>query len=245
MDGAAVKELAARFREPKEIGGFIVRPNDWSADDPTALVKAGPSAESLKVYSLGAIRDYIKANRDALPLASLVVHVVSPQVVRVLGPIQSRARNREGFIEATAHNLTDGFLGKFTAIEEFIVGLQTRFALSDDRTQVLRLLSNVKHETVKTSQDDGMTQVVQAKAGVVLQQEVPVPNPVTLTPYRTFREVTQPSSLFVLRVNSGRAGGLPEVGLFEADGGAWRLLAVEAIRDWLLHELADTVAVLA
>lgn len=244
MDGDAVKELAARFREPREINGFIVRPHDWVMDDPVARIAPGPAAEALAVYTLGALRDYLTANRDALDVARLVVHVVSPQLVRLVGPIQARARNREAYVQAQAANLTDNFLGKFMAIDEFIVGLQTRFADEGARADVLRLFGNVKHEGVKTLSDDGVTQTVTAKAGVVLANDVAVPNPVTLTPYRTFREVLQPASPFALRVN-GSASGALSVGLFEADGGAWRITAVERIRGWLAAELPDTVAVLA
>lgn len=246
MNGDAVKELAQRLRGPQEIGnGFLTAPNDWKLVDPFALIAPGPTADPLAVYSLGALREYVKVNRDTLDLGTLVVHVVSPQIVRLSGPLQARARNRESYVQATALNLTDGFLGKFMAIDDFIVGLLTRFADSNDRAAVLKLFGNVKHETVKTSQDDGVTQTVSAKTGVVLAADVAVPNPITLVPYRTFREVTQPSSLFVLRVNAGRPGGLPEVGIFEADGGAWRLTAVDRVRDWLTEALPDTVAVLA
>jgi hypothetical protein len=129
--------------------------------------------------------------------------------------------------------------------EDFILGLQVRFADADERKRVLALLSNVKHETVKTALDDGVTQVVQARAGVALISDVAVPNPILLTAYRTFRDITQPSSLFVLRVQAGRAGGLPEVGLFEADGGAWRLSSIERIQEWLVAALPAGVAVLA
>lgn len=250
MNGDAVKELATQFRKPYVIGDdptdrVIAAPNDWKLVDPISLVVAGPTAEPLAVYSLGALRDYTTLNRDVLELGTLVAHVVSPQIVRLSGPLQARARNRESYVQATALNLTDTFLGKFMAIDDFIVGLLTRFADGNDRAAVLKLFGNVKHETVKTSQDDGITQIVSAKMGVVLAADAAVPNPITLVPYRTFREVTQPSSLFVLRVNAGRPGGLPEVGLFEADGGAWRLTAVDRVRDWLTEALPADVAVLA
>lgn len=244
MNGEAVKELAERFRQPMEIGDVIAVPAGWGLHDPESLIKPGPTPDALKVYSLGALRDYLKNNRDGLPLDKLVVHVVSPQIVRLLGPIQERARNREAYVEATATNLTDNFLGTFMAHETFIVGLQTRFIVDENCRAVLKLIGNIKSEKVATSADDGYTQTVSAKAGVVLQTEASVPNPVGLTPFRTFREVRQPSSLFVLRAKQGHAGGLPEVGLFEADGGAWRLDAVEAVYGWLKHELPDTVAVL-
>ena len=244
MDGAAVKELATRFRGPQELNGFILRPTDWVAEDPQALIKPGPDAEALEVSTLGAVRDYVRANRDSLALNTLVAHVVSPQIVRLSGPLQARARNRESYIEASAVNLTDAFVGRFIPIDEFIVGLQTRFIDTAPRASVLKLFGTVKHEGVKTLADDGVTQTVTAKAGIVLSSEVAVPSPLLLTPFRTFREVLQPESLFVLRVNGATAGTLT-AGLFEADGGAWRLVAVDRVRDWLKLELPETVAVLA
>lgn len=244
MDGDAVKELATRFRAPVELGGYLLRPADWAVEDPAALIKSGPLAKPLGVSTLGAVRDYVAANKDALSLGTLVVHVASPTTVYVLGPLSDRARVREGYLTAGCVDLSDGFLGTFMSLENFLIGLQVRFADADDRQRLLALLSNVKHESVKTALDDGVTQVVQARAGVALVSEVAVPNPVLLCAYRTFRDVVQPSSLFVLRVQSGRSGGLPEVGLFEADGGAWRLLAVARIREWLVEALPPSVAVL-
>ncbi len=240
MNGEAVKEFATRIRGPQEIAGdFIAHPNDWHIKDKAALIAAGPLAAKLSVWSLGAVRDYLHANRDALPLDRLVVHVASPSIVRVFGPLAERARSRELFLESTCVDLADGFLGKFMSIEEFLIGIQVRFADADDRKRILGLLSNVKHETVKTAMDDGVTQVVQARAGVALISDVAVPNPVLLVAYRAFRDIVQPSSLFVLRVNAGKSGGLPEVGLFEADGGAWKLAAIERVREWLAaHILA-------
>jgi hypothetical protein len=244
MDGTFVKAIADEVRSPGMVEGLLTVPSGWNVYDPQSLAKPGPTAEALAIYSLGALRDYVKANRDALDLSKLVVHVVSPQLVRLVGPIQEHARNREAYVQANATNLTDNFLGKFMPTDEFVVGLQTRFVSSPDLIAVLKLFGNVKHESVRTSSDGGITQTVTAKAGVVLSNEVPVPNPVSFVPFRTFREVLQPASLFALRVNANSVGVL-SVGIFEADGGAWRLTAVDRVRDWLTTELPDTIAVLA
>lgn len=234
MDGTFVKELAERMATAGTTpAGISALPPGWTLHDELGYVKPGPTADALKVYSLGAVRDYLAANRDTLPLERLVVHVVSPQIVRVLGPIRDRTHDREMFVEATALNLTDGFLGKWMAPDEFIIGLQTRFADAGDRLAVLRLFSNISHEAVHTSSDDGVTQTVTAKTGIVLKADVPVPNPIAMIPFRTFREVEQPPSLFALRVNQNA-----QAGIFEADGGAWRLAAVEAIGMWLSRALA-------
>jgi hypothetical protein len=245
MDGAAVEQIAGLTKKPMELGGYLFRPNDWTVEDPAALVKPGPTPKPLAVASLGALRDYVKANRDELALDTLIVHVASPGLVTIGGPLTVRARTREVYLNALALDLTEGFLGAFMSLEAFIIGLQVRFVDADERPRLLGLLSNVKSERVTTALDDGMTQVVQARGGVVLIQDVAVPNPVHLCPYRTFRDILQPTSPFVLRVKEGKPGGLPEVGLFEADGGLWRLRAIERVRDWLTEQLPAGVAVLA
>lgn len=243
MDGQAVNNLRDSFAQPKEVGGLIARPNGWTFDDPQALIKPGPAATAVQVWSLGALLEYMRANRDALPLDKLVMHVVNPDVVRLLGPIRERSRDREVFVQANAANLLDNFSGLWKSQEEFIIGLQTRFTDAGDRTKVLQLASAMTREEVTTSGDDGIGQTVTAKAGVALKATVPVPNPVTLQPFRTFREVPQPSSLFVLRVSQSM-----QLGLFEADGGAWQLEAINSIAAHLYNRLASAqidVAVLA
>lgn len=245
MNGEAIIELSDRLLRPIEIAGLIARPAEWTLEDPAALVKPGPSPQALGVATLGAVRDYLAANKDALNLGRLIVHVASPVRVNLFGDLDLRDQARHLYLAANCLDLTESWIGKFWPLEEFIVGLQTRFTDSEDRPRLLALLGNVKHESVKTAVDDGITQIVQARAGIALVSDVAVPNPVLLAAYRTFRDVVQPASLFVVRVHAGAAGGLPVVGLFEADGGAWRLTAVERIRQWLSDALPKDVAVLA
>ena len=82
--------------------------------------------------------------------------------------------------------------------------------------------------------DDGVSQKVTINKGVVTAEDVTIKNPVYLVPLRTFYEVEQPASPFVLRFNEGA-----DVALFEGDGGAWKLKAVKNIKDWLDNQLKD------
>jgi hypothetical protein len=151
-------------------------------------------------------------------------------------------RNRYVLALAQLDERTGFSFGHWQVLEDFIIGLQVHFVHTDARAAVLKLLGNVKDEAVQTSQDDGVTQTVQAKRGAVLADNVPVPNPVVLAPFRTFREVEQPSSAFILRLKTGG----PSAALFEADGGAWRLEAVRRVSTWLQEQLAGTgVAIIA
>jgi len=243
MEGAVVERIAGLVKTPFDLHGLIVRPNEWTVEDPAALVKPGPAAKTLALSTLGSVRDYVAGNKDALDIGTLAAHVVSPSTVHLIGPLDARSRHREVLVSATVADMTDGFLGRFMSLEDFVLGLQVRFADADERKRILSILSNVKSQTVKTALDDGVTQVVEARAGVALVSDIAVPNPILLCPYRTFRDVVQPSSLFVLRLRSGQT--LPEAGLFEADGGAWKLQAIERIREWLTSALPPAVSVLA
>ena len=65
-----------------------------------------------------------------------------------------------------------------------------------------------------------------------------------LAPRRTFPEVDQPESPFVLLVKQSREGMMPEIALFEADGGLWKLTAIQNIKDYLKAVLEVEVPVI-
>ena len=66
-----------------------------------------------------------------------------------------------------------------------------------------------------------------------------VPSPCTLRPYRTFVEIDQPTSRFIFRMEQGREQTV-NAAIIEADGGAWKLKAIQNIIDYLEYALADT-----
>lgn len=208
------------------------------------LRKKEPEPETLVVHSLQAVVDYIAGNRDGLELGECVLHIVGPQQVDLRSRISGHFQQRPTFVRGVATDLTEGAslkLGRFHPVEEVVIGLQALFVDSPERREVIRVLGNVKGELVTTQVDNGMTQEVSVRAGA-LTDKLEVPNPVSLAPYRTFREVEQPSSPVVLRVKKTENGIV--VGLFEADGGAWRLAAVKRIRDWLQAAGVGPVAIL-
>ena len=104
---------------------------------------------------------------------------------------------------------------------------------------ILKVVGNVKDESVRTHIDDGHTQQVTARVGVTKVEDVYIPNPVTLQPRRTFLEIEQPASQFVLRLREGI-----QCALFEAGGGTWKLDAIERIRDFL-KKRTSKIAIIA
>lgn len=123
--------------------------------------------------------------------------------------------------------------------DEAIIKLRSIFVQDGDTSDleyVMDLLSRVSKESSVTSSDNGISQTVEARQGVALSQRVKVRPIVRLTPYRTFLEVEQPTSEFLLRLDEeGR------VGLLEADGGRWKMDAKQYISEFFSRELKDLI----
>ena len=100
------------------------------------------------------------------------------------------------------------------------------------------MAGNITSEAKVQTMDDGVSQDVTVKKGIQKEGWEMVPNPVSLAPYRTFSEVDQPESNFVLRV---KANG-PTCALYEADGGAWKAAAMHNIAAYLAYRLNDKKA---
>jgi hypothetical protein len=203
-----------------------------------------PRPAALGVQSLTAIVDYLKSEIDFPMIAadkearSILLHVVSPTAVEIVSRAGGPAVKRTTWLSASAPENPFRYGQKYDP-ENFNIALQSLFVDSDDRACILKLAGTVKSEAVKTDTDDGVTQKVEVRKNIAFAAEAKIPNPVTLRPWRTFREVEQPSSIFVLRAHDG-----PAFALYEADGAAWKLEAMQSIKAWLAERLPD-VAIIA
>lgn len=127
-------------------------------------------------------------------------------------------------------------LDKFIPYENAVIELRSLYIPNDGTKYLLKLLSCISSESKVVSTDNGVTQAVEAKSGIALSQMVEVEPRVSLKPFRTFVEVEQPESDFLLRIDGGG-----KVGLFEADGGVWKLEATRNIAAYFEKELADLI----
>ncbi|MNO23009.1 hypothetical protein D3C76_128010 [compost metagenome] len=191
-----------------------------------------PTPAPLVVRNLSGLVDYLKSEFD--DQAPLLVHVVSPDEVSVISTYNNDYQRKE-IIKAEAL-LPEFRFGSYYDAETFNIKLQSMFVSNEDRTKLLKVVGNIKEEAVRQVGDDGVSQSVVAKTGVATVEDVTVPNPVLLAPYRTFVEVEQPASAFVFRMKDG-----PAAALFEADGGAWRNDAIEVVSTYLAKELSDLI----
>ena len=103
-------------------------------------------------------------------------------------------------------------------------------------SSLIDVLGNLANEHVTENKDDGLSQTIQVRTGITTRAKVKIENPLSLKPYRTFREVEQPESLFIFRLKN--QNGL-HCALYESDGGAWKLEAIKNIKAHLAGELPE------
>lgn len=186
--------------------------------------------DCLSITTLSGLVDYIKSNVDNCYKSNLLVVVKSPTEVSVERGLDVDGKRRQvAQIKALVPRI--GF-DNYYDTESFNILLQSAFVDSTHRAILLKVVGNIKEEVIQNIGDDGISQAATIKTGVATVEDVKVPNPVILTPRRTFVEVEQPESQFVFRMQSG-----PRCALFEADGGAWRNEAMLNIKKYLESNL--------
>jgi hypothetical protein len=236
----AIQDSIVTVTLPVEAGEYTTRP--------VFLPPKEYTPTPLAINTLSGVVEYVKNGTDgAFVEDGWMIHVVDEETVTVVSGLFGRAEQRREYLRATANAvLADaGFsYGIFYNCEEFNIKIQSVFVPNGDRDRVLRLVGNIKEENVRQASDDGVTQTVTARAGITRVEDVQVPNPVSLMPYRTFREVTQPTSDFILRMKQGIGGQMPTCALFEADGGSWKLRAIQSIAAYL-KESTEGITIIA
>lgn len=197
---------------------------------------------AMKVNTLGGVVDFLSSNVDGLIHGEIIVHVASPTVVNV----QSKANlveegRREFYLQAQYESVFNAAFrySQYYDRETFNIALQTLFVDTPDRARALALVGNLKQQKVKDFSDDGISQEVVSRKGVASVAEVAVTNPFVLRPMRTFSEVKQPESPFILRFKSEDDEKVPQCGLFEADGGAWKVDAIRGISEYLSQQIGS------
>ena len=187
-------------------------------------------ADTIVLLSLSGLAEMIKQeiNEYNLPL---FVRATSAERVHVFGAIRDDMQREMPY---TAIAKFIGFdYDRYMSIENMIICLKSRFAPTEDRDYLVQLLGNITDQQSVQTKDDGITQSATVKSGIQLIGEQRIKPIVTLKPYRTFLEVEQPESDFLIRLKDGRAA------LFEADGGAWEREAVKNVADKLRELLED------
>ena len=195
--------------------------------------------DQVYLSTLDGLIDYIKNDPDHIlhnPNCKYPILVKSPTEVYLLSPATGFFLERAVYVKCIA-DVPELSLGRFMDTEKFQVMLQTCFVPSGNLDLVLKLAGSVRKEQNLQTADDGVSQKVTINAGVTTAADVIVKNPVELMPFRTFVEVDQPVSPFVLRFNQDG-----EAALFTGAGKVWAVDAKKNIVAYLEKRLVGESA---
>ena len=187
-----------------------------------------PRCDRMDFCNLEMLIENIKTELDDhnLPLRVLV----KEREVNVYSSYD-RYKDREHIFRSTAQAPNIEF-NQYMSVEAMIIMLQTNFAESENRNNLIQLISRISSENKIEMTDDGMGQRVAVTQGVSVKGTIAVPPLVKLIPFRTFYEVVQPEQMFLFRIDKNM-----NVDLFDADGGAWKASCQCEIKKYLIDYL--------
>lgn len=228
-------KLFDRIRESAGANIFEVNGITYSDKDLSLVGEKDWLPLGHKVPSLDAMVELIKHEMDRIEHKPIFVEVESEREVSVYTTYDDKFRRL--MLYSTTAPRVGNTIGGWTDKEDVIIQLKAVYRPSEDVDYLLSVLSSISEESSVQTKDDGFSQTVEARRGVAMKEMVNVKPRVSLAPYRTFLEVEQPESDFILRLKEGA-----QVLIKEADGGKWKLEARRRIAEYLRTKLTDEIA---
>lgn len=256
VDGGLVEAIAAMVHQetkltPYRNGQFFKTVGDkfeivGEALIPEPVPFAGPSLTSLVAYAKSETVTALLDKLSGGEVCELNALVCSPNKVELVVPMVGPQRQRLVLMTCTMEK-PDFMFGHFRPLEDFVVWVQSRFVSTAEAERVLKFTGGLNAGLAADIEDDGVTQKVTTRKGITRAGSESFKNPVGLAPFRTFTEIDQPVSPFMLRVKQQKDGeDITAVAtLIEADGGAWRTEAVAGIGEFLRENMPSDVIVLS
>lgn len=210
---------------------FVIR-SDGTAEE---LLPEPVHPDTLPLHSLDALVKLVKS--EAMKYAApLYITVPDHLTVRCFAQPQAEQRFfRQVWYEVHATDVPGWDENVQLGFEEAQIALRTRFQETEDTVYAMKLLSDITCGAKVTYNDNGVATTVMTQKGVALQSSAQIRPLITLRPYRTFQEVSQPGSLFLIRLSERG------IRFVEADGGMWKLDARETVKCFLAQALADEI----
>ena len=225
-------EMIDKIVSLKETKIFEIDGQTYSDANLTRIPPHVDRPDSVSVSGLDAVCKLVHTEIAKVG-TTIMVHVRDYNKVEVMTTyLPDFSRNVLYRAQADAPGMRTGWRDRETALIE----LRSLFIPNGGTEYLLDLLSRMSDENTVSTNDNGVTQTVTARQGVALNAVVNVRPRIKLQPFRTFLEVAQPESEFLLRVDSEKG-----IAFFEADGGIWRLEAKRNIAEDFERGLKDLI----
>ena len=203
-----------------------------------------PHPEPFTVHTLDAVIKYCTEDPDGNK-DKLVVRVDGPTTVIVMSKMRPD-NTRECYVTCKAYGggNFDRYLNQFSAHEDVMIFLQTHFLFTDSKAELMRVIGKIDDSEAINVSDDGVSQNIIVKSGAAMREAQDMENPASLIPRRSFPEIILEQVAYIVRLQSKNEGVMPGVGIFECDGGNWKVDAVNKIGSYLADKLPDGMTLL-
>lgn len=170
--------------------------------------------------------------------SDLYAVIVSPSYIEFLTAPQGNLNERQ-LIASVSANIPDDMTGMFYPQSEFVLKLRTGMKKTDGLATAVEIISALQTTEDCKVEDNGLSQDVTVHKGVKSYVVGKIPESLDLQPYRTFAEVEQPESPFMLRIRDDFSCMIAPV-----DGGAWQLEAIKNVAAYLKDHMPKEVTIL-
>lgn len=193
--------------------------------------------QEIQITNLDAMVKFVTSEAVRLTDSILYLTVPNHLTVKCFTSPDKECKNLRTYLYEAKATDVPGWAEKMQlGFEEAQIALRTRFQPTDDIQYAQKLLSDITTGCKVTYNDNGVATNIVTQQGVALQGKTTIRPIINLRPYRTFQEVEQPASDFLIRVNDRY------ITFIEADGGMWKLAARETVKAYLEEHLAQLIA---
>lgn len=233
-----IKEAIEKVQELCAMAHFEVEGATFNTDSRGNISQIRPELDLIKnihLSSLDALVAFVKT--EAVPAhGNVYITIPDHKTAKCFThPYENLRNNRQYLYTADATDVP-GWSDKVALpFEEALIALRTRFQATPDTEYALKLLSDITTGSKVTYNDNGIATSVVTKRGIDLQSNASIRPIISLRPYRTFQEVEQPASQFLIRINERN------ITFIEADGGMWKLAARNTVKQYLEEALASEI----
>lgn len=210
----------------------LAPPTTYQIDGHTYASKELELIDPPEVSGLDSLCKLIKTELDKIG-TTVMIRVVSYDRVEVFTTYLQDFTRYQLY---SARADIPGFRTGFREREQALIELRSLFLQNEGVAYLLGLLSRMSEQSQVDTHDNGVTQTVETVQGIALKANETIKPRVSLAPFRTFLEVEQPESEFLLRVSEDG-----KIGLFEADGGVWKLEAKQNICQYFDERLESLI----
>ncbi|MEA4933680.1 MAG: hypothetical protein VB071_08935, partial [Lawsonibacter sp.] len=184
-----LKEFAQYLQSLKDNQTYDIHGDVYSDKELVRIAPHVAHPSRIGVTGLDSVVKLVKNELDMFDNLPLFIRVDGARKVSVFSTYDDEL-DRDSLYEATCD--VPDFREGFRDYEQAVIELRSKFAPGEGVNYLLDLLSRVSKENGVTTNDNGVSQTVEARTGVSLKQMVAVKPRVSLCPYRTFLEVAQP-----------------------------------------------------